>query len=108
MFRYYIPIQCLQVHLDPSLHPTMDSFCQTTIPASACWPPMYQVQHSLTINAEQAHTTEETAFSDLYNQPAKPTQTSANHKHHQVLILCFSRHTWRKKIITHVRRTGTF
>lgn len=44
-----------------------------TIPASACWVPTYNVQLSLTINAEQADTTEETAVSDLHNQPAKPT-----------------------------------
>lgn len=68
----------------------MDLFCQTIIPASACWAPTSYGQHSLTINAEQADTTEETAVSDLHNQPAKPTQTSANHKHHQVLILCFT------------------
>lgn len=75
-----------------------------TISASACWAQIY----SLPTNAEQADPREGTAVSDLYNQPAKPTQPSANHKHHQVLILCFSRHTWRRKIITHVGVTGTF
>lgn len=90
------------------MNPIKDSFCLMTIPALAYWTPTYDMQLSLPINAEQADTTEQTAVSDLHNQPAKPTQTSANHKHHQVLILCFTRHTWRRKIITRIRRTETF
>lgn len=83
MFGYYIPLQGLQIQI---------CIPAGTIPASACW----AQTHSLPTNAEHADPSEGTAVPDLHNQPAKPTQPSANHKHHQVLILCFTKHLEEK------------